>query len=194
MLTFFHTFSNTLAWAKSSCLKQSLVLNLPENRKNQQLLKEIMLSECRSSAKDQVKAIRNWVNINSTHNIDDEYVQYAFQIHKVLKKLLDHHNTKKKPPHLSCGTRTYALKERLKLVGIRSRVVDIFQISDGVVNPHTLLKVYYSERNRWMLQNPNFNTEYVLKSEEQIPFCSKNTLLADKYRVQYSTNGYEIEN
>jgi hypothetical protein len=194
MLTFFPAFSNTLAWAKISCLKQNLVLNLPENRKNQQLLKEILLSECSPPPKDQIKAIRNWVNINSTHNIDHEHDQYAFQIHKVLKKLLDHHNTKKNPPHLSCGPRTYALKELLKLVGIRSRVIDIFQISDGVVNSHTLLEVYCSGRNRWMLQDPDFNTEYVLKSEEQIPLCSKNTLLADKSRVQYSTNGYEIEN
>jgi hypothetical protein len=194
MLTFIPAFSNTLAWAKISCIKQSLILNLPANRKNQQLLKEILFTECPSPPKYQVKAIRNWVNINSTHNIDDEHDQYAFKIHKVLKRLLDHHNTKKNPPHLSCGPRTYALKELLKVVGIRSRVIDIFQISDGVVNPHTLLEVYCSHSNRWMLQDPDFNVEYVLKPEEQIPLSSEDIFLANKSRVQYSTNGYEIEN
>jgi hypothetical protein len=80
-----------------------------------------------------VKAFRNWVNINNTNNIDDEHNQYAFQIHKVLEKLLQHHTTKKSPPHLSCGPRSYAMKELLKLVGIRSKIIDVFQITDGVV-------------------------------------------------------------
>jgi hypothetical protein len=194
MLTFFPAFSNTLAWAKISCLKQSLVLNLPENRKNKQLLKEILLSECSSPPKDQIKAIRNWVNINSTHNIDDEHNQYAFQIHKVLEKLLQHHTTKKSPPHLSCGPRSYAMKELLKLVGIRSKIIDIFQIAGGVVNPHTLLEVYCTDADRWILQDPDFNVEYNLESEELTPLSSESALLADKSRVQYSTNGYEIEN
>ena len=194
MLTFLPTIRNTLTWARISSLKQNFILNWPENRKNKQLLKEILLLECPLPQKDRVNAIRNWVNINSTHKIDHEHDQYAFQIHTVLKKLLDHHATKTSPPHLSCGPRSYALKELLKLVGIKSRVIDIFQISDGVVNPHTLLEVYCSENDRWILQDPDFNVEYALKLEEKIPLSSESSLLSDKSRVQYSTNKYVIEN
>jgi hypothetical protein len=167
---------------------------LPENRKSKQALKEILLSEFSLPKRIQIKAIRNWVNINSIHNIDDEHDQYAFQIHKVLEKLLQHHTTKKSPPHLSCGPRSYAMKELLKLVGIRSKIIDVFQISDGVVNPHTLLEVYCTDTDRWILQDPDFNVEYNLESEELTPLSSENTLSADKTRVQYSTNGFDIEN
>jgi hypothetical protein len=194
MLRFFPAATNTLVWAKLSCLKQNLILNLPENRKNRHLLKEILLSECRLPQRERIKAIRNWVNINSTHNIDDEHNQYAFKIHKVLEKLVQHHITKKHPPHLSCGPRSYAMKALLKLVGIRSRIIDIFQILDGVVNPHTLLEVYCRDTDRWILQDPDFNVEYILKSEGQTPLSSENSLLADKSRIQYSANEYDIEN
>jgi hypothetical protein len=177
-----------------SCLKQNLILNLPENRKSKQALKEILLPEFSLPKRVQIKAIRNWVNINSIHNIDDEHDQYAFQIHKVLEKLLQHHTTKKSPPHLSCGPRSYAMKELLKLVGIRSKIIDIFQIAGGVVNPHTLLEVYCTDTDRWILQDPDFNVEYNLESEELTPLSSESALSADKTRVQYSTNGFNIEN
>jgi hypothetical protein len=141
MLTFFPAFSNTLAWAKFSYRKQMLILNLPGSRKNRQALTEILLSECPLPQTERINAIRNWVNINSTHNIDHEHDQYAFQIHKVLQKLLRHHITKKHPPHLSCGPRSYAMRELLKLVGIQPKIINIFQITDGVANSHTILKV-----------------------------------------------------
>jgi hypothetical protein len=177
-----------------SCLKQNFILNLPENQKNKQALKEIMFSEFSLPQIERIKAIRNWVNINSTHKTDDEHDQYAFQIHKVLERLLQYRTTKKSSPHLSCGPRSYAMKELLTLVGIRSKIIDVFQIIDGAINPHTLLEVYCTDNNRWMLQDPDFNAEYIIKSEEKKPLSSEAIFLADKSRVQYSTNGYEIEN
>tara|TARA_B110000261_G_C13034432_1_gene337648 strand:- start:201 stop:938 length:738 start_codon:yes stop_codon:yes gene_type:complete len=177
-----------------SCLKQKFILNWPENLKNKQALKEIIFSEFSLPQTEQVKAIRNWVNTNSSHNIDGEHDQYAFQIHKVLEKLLHYHTTRNSPPHLSCGPRSYAMKEILKLVGVQSRVIDIFQVLDGVVNPHTLLEVYCNDTDRWILQDPDFNTEYVLTAEESLPLSSKSAFLADKSRIHYSTNGYQIEN
>ena len=131
-----------------SCLKQKFILNWPENQKNEQALKEIILSEFSLPQTEQVKAIRNWVNTNSSHNIDGEHDQYAFQIDKVLEKLVHYHTTRNSPPHLSCGPRRYAMKKILKLVGVRSRVIDIFQVLDGVVNPHTLLEVYCNDTDR----------------------------------------------
>jgi hypothetical protein len=172
---------------------------LPENRKSKQALKEILLSEFSLPKRIQIKAIRNWVNINSTHKIDDEHDQYAFQIHKVLKKLMQYHITKKNPPHLSCGPRSYAMKALLELVGIRSRIIDIFQITVKQINSHTLIEVYCSDTKSWVLQDPDFNVEYALataKALYHLVKCrqwtkpkSSSSVTGLKFKVENEVNG-----
>jgi hypothetical protein len=79
---------------------------------------------------------------------------------------LQYHATKKSPPHLSFGQRSYSMKELLTLVGIRSKIIDDFQIQNGVITPQTLLEVYSTDTDRWFLQDPDFNVEYKLESKE----------------------------
>jgi hypothetical protein len=85
------------------------------------------------------------------------------------------------------------MKEILRLLGIKSRIVDVFQITEHKINPHTLIEVYDSDNGARILQDPEFNAEYIIKYEEK-PLSSEAIFSADKSRIFYSTNGYNIEN
>jgi hypothetical protein len=114
--------------------------------------------------------VRNWINKKSIHLIDNEHDNYAFKIEKVLEKLWLSHLNGSQQSHLSCGSRSYAMKEILRLLGIKSRIVDVFQITEHKINPHTLIEVYDSDNGAWILQDPDFNAEYIIKSEEKPDF------------------------
>jgi hypothetical protein len=65
------------------------------------------------------------------------------------------------------------MEKILRLPGIKSRIVDVFQITAHKINPHTLIEVYDSDNGAWILQNPDFNAEYIIKSEEKKRFLQK---------------------
>jgi hypothetical protein len=185
---------STHLWSKLSHLKQQLIINTPKYRQIRQNLSEVMASLPSDQQLVQIRAIRNWVNINSKHLIGTEHDQYAFNLHQVLEMLWLHHHNGQKLPHLSCGPRSYAMKEILNLLNIKTRIIDVFQIWDASINAHTLIEVYCEELNCWLLQDPDFNVEYVLSAYPDKPLSSLEILRCDKSQVIYATNGFNVDN
>ena len=175
-------------------------MSTPRNRSIKQQIISNFINDRYSSEIERIRIVRNWVNTNSIHLIDVEHDRYAFKIDQVLEKLLLYNNTTKtklitdSPPHLSCGPRTYAMKEILKSLKFRSRVVDIFEIQKSKVNPHTLLEVYSTDLGKWVLQDPDFNTEYYHISDDTSPLSCEEIFTYPGAELSYKTNGFVIEN
>ena len=150
-------------WPKLSFIKLKLSMLKPDNYTN---LKEIIANvraPVFQSDRAKINYVRNWVKSNSTHLIDDEHNQYAFDVPIVLSKLLAHSKGQGAQPHLSCGPRSYAMKEILDGLNIKSRIIDLFGLSGDEpykVSPHTLIEVYEDDRKVWVLQDPDFNVAY----------------------------------
>lgn len=106
---------------------------------------------------DRFDYVREFVNDNSIHSIDDEFDQYAFSEEKVMPLLWGNYQGENRKPHLSCGPRTYAMKQILEALGHEARVVDIFS---GPAQSHTFLEVYDEVAGAWQIQDPDFNVTY----------------------------------
>jgi hypothetical protein len=109
--------------------------------------------------------VREWVNKNSIHKIDDEHGEYAAKVHLVVPMLWRHHQTSAAPPHLACGSRAYAMKAILHRLGIESRVIDVYKF--GAIEPtapqaqsHTFLEVWNRQARSWEIQDPDLNLSY----------------------------------
>ena len=136
-------------WPKLSFIKLKLSMLKTDNYTN---LKEILANIREQefpSDRAKINYVRNWVKSNSTHLIDDEHNQYAFNVPIVLSKLYAHSKGQGALPHLSCGPRAYAMKEILDGLKIKSRIIDLFGLSGDEpykVSPHTLIEVYEADR------------------------------------------------
>lgn len=140
-----------------------------------------------------ISSIRNWVNANSVHLIDDEHDSYAFHVPTVIKKLHDFNVGVCSRPHLSCGPRAYAMKEILDAMLIESRIVDLFVIrDDGSPNSHTLIEVFNGESQHWELHDPDFNVCY--SALNQLKVVAVDEALNLWPSIGYCTNGFLVEN
>jgi hypothetical protein len=109
--------------------------------------------------------IREWVNRNSIHKIDDEHGQYAAKVHRVVPMLWRHHQSSADPPHLACGSRAYAMKAILHRLGVESRIIDVYKF-DAIgqigtqAESHTFLEAWNQETRSWEIQDPDLNLSY----------------------------------
>lgn len=180
-------------WPKLSYAKQWVKISLPPCREALKNIVQLFQSHAHGSDLDLTIQVRNWVNTHSVHLVDDEHDSYAFEVAKVVEKLWLRSAGKIEPPHLSCGPRAYAMKEIVDTFGIESRIIDIFAISDGVIRSHTLLEVYDRQQRRWIMQDPDFNVTYRNQIDGR-PMSALEVLQADGRMVEYSVDGYLIEN
>lgn len=180
-------------WPAASHVKQSLLMSLPEQQKNLDYITTRLAQTPSANAYQRIVKVRQWVNNNSIHLIDAEHDSYAFRLPLVVGKLRQFSEAGGKPPHLSCGPRTYAMKAILDAMGIESRIIDLFVIVQGEVQSHTLLEAYDAERGEWVLQDPDFNVSYVHAPTGR-PLSVKAALLADKRDIAYESDGSRIEN
>jgi len=136
--------------------------------------------------------IRNWVNTNSVHLIDEEHDSYAFDVPQVTEKLWQRSAGEIRSPHLSCGPRAYAMKEIVDAMGVQSRIIDIFAITDRVIRSHTLLEVFDRQQQLWIMQDPDFNVVY--KYDDHRILSALELVRSNKSEVTYSAGGFSIEN
>jgi hypothetical protein len=113
------------------------------------------------SVTDITKAAMEFVHDNSSHLIDDEHRRYAFNIPIVVKKLLmTYHGKKNEKPHLSCGPRSFVMREVLDRFGITSRLVQVFSDEYYHVKGHRLLEVFNRDRKEWEVWDPDYRVTY----------------------------------
>jgi len=137
--------------------------------------------------------VRNWVNENSVHLIDDEHDSYAFDLAKVVVKVWQYFLTKDSKPHLSCGPRAYLLKQLLDHLGFATRIIDILEIVKGEPRSHTLLEYYDTSCNKWVMQDPDFNVSYV-NTATGAPLGAAEALVCEKSLITGDASGYTVEN
>jgi len=116
-----------------------------------------------SNESEKLDYIRNWVNQNSVHKIDEQHKDYAHKTHVTVPMLWRHHLLRDEAPHLACGSRAYAMKLILGRLGIKSRVIDIFTKAGKVrpgVEGHTFLEVWNRETHTWEIQDPDLNVSF----------------------------------
>ena len=137
--------------------------------------------------------IRNWVNQNSTHLIDNEHDSYAFDLSKVVVRVWGYRNSLYSRPHLSCGPRAYLMKEILDRLGFNSRIIDILEVNKGNPQSHTLLEYYDNELSKWIMQDPDFNVFYKSKLSDEA-LCAKECLQMNKENISFESSGNQVEN
>ncbi len=175
-------------WPVLSYAKQRLSFCMPSNRDIILSIKRMLQDVELCSFGEQVLYVRNWVNTNSIHIIDDEHDRYAFHVPAAIEKLYRHYALGEGLPHLSCGPRAQVMKELLGCLSIESRLVDIFAIREGRVHPHTLIEVLDGANGRWYLHDPDFNVLYV--DSLGVGVSARDALSND---IGYCSGGCEIE-
>lgn len=180
-------------WPLLSHWKQEATLLLPQYQKPLRAIVEKLNAGHYSTMHDRISAVRNWVNTNSVHLIDDEHDSYAFHVPTAIKKLNEFNDGVGSRPHLSCGPRAYAMKEILDAMGIKSRIIDLFVIREnGSPDSHTLIEVFNSETSKWELQDPDFNVVYISAIDGR-PISAADAL-ADSNNIDASAGRAVIEN
>ena len=184
-------------WPKLSYAKLKLRFSKPANCACLKSIEQQISENAFDSEQHRINFIRNWVNSNSVHLIDDEHDSYAFDVVLVLYKLNSFARSKGLKPHLSCGPRAYAMKAILDHMKIQSRIIDLFgltELDNGKlkVSPHTLIEVFNRDSQKWVLQDPDFNVAYAnAKTGEYL--SAKEMLLAEKAERHFDSAGYAIE-
>jgi len=184
-------------WPKLSYFKLCLSLSVYDSRKSlQYILCNISQSLLKKSLNDDLEIatfVRNWVNSNSVHLIDDEHDSYAFKINKVVCRISDYHQSKIGKPHLSCGPRSYLAKLILDKLGFETRIIDIYKIDNGIPKSHTLFEYFDKQHKKWLLQDPDFNVYYVDKYTN-MPLGTIECIKKESASISYCTSSYKVEN
>ena len=134
-----------------------------EYSRNLNKIKDIIKASSGSiSVTDIAKAAMEFVHDNSSHLIDDEHRRYAFNIPIVVKKLLlTYYGQENEKPHLSCGPRSFVMREVLGCFGITSRLVQIFSDEYDHAKGHRLLEVFNQDEKEWEVWDPDYRVIYV---------------------------------
>tara|TARA_R110001592_G_scaffold68716_2_gene210749 strand:+ start:1184 stop:1984 length:801 start_codon:yes stop_codon:yes gene_type:complete len=189
-------------WPKLSYLKLKFKLLKPASRACLKSIKQQLDSNTFETQQDRINFIRNWVNTNSVHLIDEEHDNYAFNVPEVLSRLnnhaLDSGIKDGEKPHLSCGPRAYVMKAILDFMGIQSRIIDLFGLTALgeerlKVSPHTLIEVFEADTNTWVLHDPDFNVAYANRQSKAYQSAEQMLNLKPEDKG-YETSGYKIEN
>lgn len=176
-----------------SFYKEEIFFVQPRYKEPLKKIVDCLGEDNKESVHEKINGIRNWINVNSIHLIDEEHDSYAFHLPTVIKMLCDYWERNEVRPHLSCGPRAYAMKKILGQMGFKSRVIDLFVIRpQEVADSHTLLEVYNSETGCWELQDPDFNVVYVDR-ETGVPLSAVEAL-KEPGRIAYDAGKGTIEN
>lgn len=108
-----------------------------------------------------IRSVMHFVHDHSVHPEGGEPEEYAFDMGDLVESLLFAAEGKGRKPRLSCGPRSYAMKEILLHCGIRSRLIQIFSDDFDPVKPHRMLEVLNPETNAWEVWDPDFRVTYV---------------------------------
>ena len=111
-----------------------------------------------------VDGVRRWVSSNSIHKIDEVYYSYGGDIALVLNKLLARATDKGEMPHLACNASANALMEILQAQGYETRRTFLFYDGEPSLKSHTFLEVRNPEKDRWEIQDPDYDIYYVERS------------------------------
>ncbi|MBW2034247.1 MAG: hypothetical protein JRI94_11790 [Deltaproteobacteria bacterium] len=149
---------------------EKLLFNLarPKNEKLKYLkhldeIKNIIKANCSvESTTDIIRKTMEFVHDNSLHLIDSEHRKYAFDISVVVNKLLlTYSGQENEKPHLSCGPRSYVMREILTRFGITSRLIQVYSDEYDNVQGHRILEVFNLQEKKWEIWDPDYRVIYV---------------------------------
>jgi hypothetical protein len=144
-----------------------------------------------TSTTDRIRSVMEFVHDNSLHLTDDEYKAYAFKREIVVKRLIltsqGHEEVK---PHLSCGSRAFAMRDILATFGVTSRLIQIYSDAYTIVKGHRMLEVFNPESQTWELWDPDYRVTYV-NSVTKKPENIINIVFGDIELIVPKDNGSE---
>ena len=188
----FHFLNNRLR-PLLSYWKEELCFLLPRYRTPLKKIVKQLDSLDAESEHHRICLIRNWINRNSIHLIDEEHDSYAFHLPSVISKLAAMPSMINSFPHLSCGPRSYVMRKVLSILRVRVRIIDLFVVRPcNTIDSHTLIEVYNMDTDRWELQDPDFNVVYVNKFNG-IPLSGFDAFNCPE-NIGFDSGGFTIEN
>ncbi len=109
-----------------------------------------------------IDRIRDFVNTNSIHKIDDEFWSYRNDDALVVSRLIDRYLGRGDPPHLECSGRSGVMGKIIRRIGMDVRSVSIYQHRQSVgFRSHTFLEVFNGQTSRWEIADPEYDLYYV---------------------------------
>ncbi|MBW2119894.1 MAG: hypothetical protein JRH09_18520 [Deltaproteobacteria bacterium] len=138
-----------------------------EYSRNLNNIKDIIKANCSvESTTDIIRKTMEFVHDNSLHLIDCEHRKYAFDISVdisvvVNKLLLEYNGQENKKPHLSCGPRSFVMREVLGCFGITSRLIQVYSDEYDNVQGHRILEVFNPQEKKWEIWDPDYRVTYV---------------------------------
>ena len=144
------------AYTKSESEKRKYLSQLDE-------LKNIIKANCSSeSPAEIIRQTMEFVHDNSSHPTDGENGKCAIDIPVVVQQLLLVSSGQRNPkPHLSCGSRSFVMRELLGRFGITSRLVQIFSDAYDHVRGHRLLEIFNRDKKEWEVWDPDYRVTYI---------------------------------
>lgn len=114
---------------------------------------------------DFTEDIRSFINSNSIRYQSNQKRYYdENDSKKVVDMMLNFHNNQINPPQLSCSSRASAMQEILKVLGVKSRLVNLFSENSG---SHSFLEVLNPNTNQWILEDPDYNIAYKFINQDK---------------------------
>lgn len=153
-------------WYENRSYRESLekvrgdVLREQRHTRNLQQIASL-IAPAGSSPTDIIRNTMEFVHNNSVHPESGEPEDYAFDMGDLVEHLLLAREGRGRKPRLSCGPRSYAMKEILLHGGIRSRLIQLFSDDFDTVKPHRMLEVLNPETDTWEVWDPDFRVTYV---------------------------------
>ncbi len=101
--------------------------------------------------------IRQFVNKNSVHNIDDEFRSYWNKHDIIAKKIADFSTGKiATPVHLECSTRSRTMRYLANLAGIKTRKIVLYEYGENF-RSHVFIEVQNPDTKEWHIQDPGYD-------------------------------------
>lgn len=134
----------------------------PIRKSAAQLAAMVPLDES-ASFHEKVDAVRQFIQLNSVHKIDDEFYSYWGKMPLLMQLILfNASGSINDKPHMECSTRAAVMYHILRAMNIRARPVVAYN-GDDITDSHAFLEVYNPEIDEWEIQDPDKNVFWKFK-------------------------------
>ncbi len=142
--------------AKMSQLTESEQSFLIKKFKNQDITVTAMIDQ-----------VRQFVYNNSEHK--EPFDQQKWNTDLMIKNMiLVHKNKSKDRPRMTCGPRSRSMMRILRLIGIKSYMVQIYTDNKDTFQSHTFLNVYNEDTKKWEAHDPDYNLIYLDATNQRV--------------------------
>ncbi len=112
-------------------------------------------------------AVRGFVNAHSVHRISSEFESYRKDPPRMMRMILANATSGEPPPHMECSSRSNVMRTIMTELGYDTRSVVFYRPSEGGYISHTMIEVRHPERDRWQVQDPDFDIHWIRHGSDE---------------------------